>query len=276
MGDIVKASVIEMQIANLQTVEECRDMLAKLDYAKSALEAADQFREKSVLYAQCEAFALVRVVEIAGNTDLIPGKYRKLAAEWLASLDEADRAEYVSLCSDGKTIENVYKEIVYKPAQRSALANTVKDCKKQAREQLRNSGAVNVPNIVRAHSHEFPKSMLKEITDGVRSAVRDAGGVGIGGNTGIYIDPDKKSEYVSDAIQTRIEAVARDIEGIADLANRSESKPVFHIRGDGDQLSFVDVTYMILAGTGCVRVSFDTPRAKKRSTSLLRQIAGDV
>lgn len=276
MGDIVKADIIDNELGNLQNEQDVRNMLTKLEMLKDALKAADQFREQSVRFARYEAYALVRAVEISGDTSMIKGKYRKLAAEWLASLDEQEREEYIAMCNDGKTIDNIYRKLIYTPAQRSALGDAVDECKKKAREELRNNGTVNVPNIVREQSQNFPKSMVKEITDGVRNAVRSAGGVGIGGNTGIYIDPDKKSNYVVDAISTRIEAVSRDIEGIADLAKRCESKPVFHIKGDGNQISFMDVTYMILAGIGCASVQFDSSGAKKQSVSILKQIAGDV
>lgn len=276
MSDIVRATILDSELGNLQSEQDVRNMLAKLEMVKDALKAADQFREQSVKFARYEAYALVRAVEISGDTSMIKGKYRKLAAEWLVSLSEDEREEYIAKCDDGKTIDNVYRKLVYLPEQRNALGDVVRDCKKKAREELRQNGAVNVPDIVRNHSQSFPKSMVKDITDGVRNAVRDAGGVGIGGNTGIYIDPDKKSDYVVDAIRTRVEAVSRDIEGIADLAKRCESKPVFHVKGNGAQLSFMDVTYMILAGIGCASVQFDSSGAKKQSVSILKQIAGDV
>lgn len=276
MNKLIKANILDNELGNLQSEQDVRNMLAKLELVKDALKAADQFREQSVKFARYEAYALVRAVEISGDTSLIKGKYRKLAAKWLASLSDEERDEYIDKCNDGKTIDNIYRELVYLPEQRNALGDAVRDCKKKARDELRQNGAVNVPDIVRSQSHKFPKAMVKEITDGVRNAVRDAGGVGIGSNSGIYIDPDKKSAYVSDAIRTRVEAVSRDIEGIADLAKRCESKPVFHIKGSGSQISFMDVTYMILAGVGCALVQFDSPTAKKQSVSILRQIAGDV
>lgn len=276
MSDIVKADLLDNELGSLQSEQDVLDMLAKLEVVKSALKAADQFHEQSIKFARYEAYALIRAIEISGDSSLIKGKYRKLAAEWLVTLNDEERAEFIAMCDNGKTIDNVYREQVFLPEQRSALGDAMNDCKKKAREALRNNGTVNVPDIVRSQSHKFPKSMLKEITDGVRNAVRNAGGVGVGSNSGVYIDPDKKSEYVSDAIRTRIEAVSRDIEGIADLASRCESKPVFHVKGNGAQLSFMDVTYMILAGIGCASVQFDSSGAKKQSVSILKQIAGDI
>lgn len=276
MGTIIKADSLGINIGELNDEQDVINALRQIDAVRELLKAANRFRDESVRFAKYEAYALVRAFEISGDTSLIKGKYRKLAAEWLASMSEADRDVYIAQCEDGKTIDNVYKERVYKPEQRAALGKAVEECKEKAREGLRRDGMVNVPNTVREHSAKFPKSMVKEITDGVRNAVRKSGGVGIGGGTGIYIDPDRKSQYISDAIATRIDAVARDIDGIAELANRCESKPVFHIRGDGSNISYVDVTYMILAGIGCAKVMFDSPKAKKDSVSILKQIAGDV
>lgn len=274
--DIVKVRDPLQGIGFVQDEQDVLDALAKLNMVKEALKQADRFRDESVKFARYEAYALVRAVEISGSAKLIKGKWRKAAAEWLASLSEEERESYVLLCNDGKTIDNVYKEVVALPQQREKLAEAVSTCKTVAREELRKTGMVVVPHIVRSHSAEFPKSMLKEITDGVRAAVRDAGGVGIGDENGTYIDPERESRYVSDAIATRINAVVRDIEGIADLASRCESKPEFHIKGSGKQLSFADVTYIVMAGVGCADVSFDTGNAKKAAVSLIKRIAGDV
>lgn len=272
----MKADAFYTELGEATTKQDIQQMFAKLKVVKDALDAADMFREQSVKYAKYEAYALVRAVEISGDTSLIKGKWRKLTAEWLASLPEDERETYIEKCSDGKTIDNIYRELIYTPQQRSALGAAVVECKDEARRKLKENGVVSVPDIVSKHAHKFPRAMAREITDGVRNAIRNAGGVGIGDNAGTYIDPDKKSAYVSDAIAVRIDAVARDIESIADLAQRAESKPVFHIKGNGSQISFTDVTYMILAGVGCAKVHFDSARARREALALLRQVVGEI
>lgn len=264
------------EIGDATTERDVKAALFKVETVKEALKAADMFREKSVMFARYEAYALVRAVEVCRNTDCIKGKYRKLAAEWLYGLGEADRDKYIAMCEDGKTIDNVYRCEVYKPMQRSALADAVIQCKDKARSMLRADGIVSVPSVVNEYANDFPRAMRKEIVDGVREAVRNAGGVGIGDERGTYIAPEKHSTYVSDAIATRISAVSRDIESICELSGKCESKPTFHIKGNGSQISFVDVVYLILSGLGCARVVFDTPNAKKNSVRILKQIAGDV
>jgi len=273
---IMTADAILVNIGDATSKQEILDVLAQLNMVKEALKAADRFREESVKFARYEAYALVRVMEISGDSSLIKGKWRKATAEWLAGMTQDKRDEYIAMCSDGKTIDNIYRELIAIPQQRNELAQAVAECKSIARKELKESGIVVVPRIVREHSNRFPKSMMREITDGVRSAVRDAGGVGIGDDNGTYIDPDKESNYISDAIATRISAVVRDVEGIADLANRCESKPTFYIKGDGTRLSFADVTYLIMAGVGAAEVRFDTGGARKAATAMLRRIAGDV
>lgn len=265
-----------IDIGTLESEQDVLTALAQLSAVKGALEAADRFREESVKFAKYEAYALVRAVEISGDTSLVKGKWRKKAAEWLHGLSDDERDSYIAMCENGKTIDNVYRDKVFKPEQRSALGAAVEECKQAARTQLYKDGMVVVPDVVCKYSTQFPRAMVKEITDGVRDAVRRAGGVGIGDQIGTYINPDKKSQYIADAIETRVEAVARDVESIADLASRCESKPTFHVKGDGKSLSFVDVTYLILAGIGCAYVEFDSPGAKKNSVSVLRQIAGDL
>lgn len=276
MNEIMKADAFLERVGDSTSESDVKRFLAELEAVKAALNAADRFRAESVKYAVYEAYALVRAFEISGDTHLIKGKYRKLAAEWLAGLSESERTKYIAMCKNGKTIDNVYKSMVYTPAQKDALANVVHTCKAEARNQLRDTGAVSVHSIVKKYQSSFPRSMVKDITDGVRDAVRHAGGVGLGDGNSTYVDPDKNSRYVSDAIATRIEAVARDIESIADLAERAESKPTFRIRGDGNELGFVDITCIILAGVGCAELQFESYAARKNSCSIIKQIVGDV
>jgi hypothetical protein len=276
MNEIMKADAFLQKVGDSTSISDVKRFLAELEAVKAALCAADRFRTESVKYAMYEAYALIRAFEISGDAHLIKGKYRKLAAEWLAGLSESERAEYIAMCENGKTIDNVYKSMIYTPAQRDALANAVNICKTEARNQLRDTGAVSIHSIIKKHQNRFPRSMVKDITDGVRDAVRRAGGVGLGDGNSTYVNPDKDSRYVSDAIATRIEAVARDIESIADLAERAESKPTFRIKGDGNELGFIDITCIILAGVGCAKLQFDSYDAKKNSCSIIRQIVGDV
>lgn len=279
-GAIARASIddsaIVRAIGAVENELEAKAMLAKLSVLKDALEAADMFRGESVRYARLEAYALVRVVEICGDARSVKGKWRRLAAEWLAGMAEDERERYVNMCDDGQTIDNIYRLEVAIPEQRNALSDALLECKRDARSELKDKGMVSVPKIVRGYGNKFPRSMLAELTDGVRASVRDAGGVGIGDGNGTYILPDKRSRHVTDAVATRISAVVRDIESIADLASRCESKPTFTIKGDGEQLSFADITCLILSGVGCVSVEFDTAAARKASKALLRQVVGDI
>lgn len=263
-------------IDSIDSEEDIVNAFAKLKMVEEALKAADKFREESVKFAMYEAHALVRAVEISGDTHLIKGKWRKKAAWWLVCMDDCERMGFIAKCTDGMTIDNVYKKYVYEPEMRDALDVAVTECKQLAVKKLKSDGMVVVPDIVRSRSHEFPRSMLKEITDGVRDTVRKHGGVGIGDDNGTYVDTNSNNMYIGDAIATRITAVARDIESLADLAGRCESKPMHIVKGNGDQLSFVDVTYMILAGVGCADIRFDSKQARKSSVSLMQSVFGDL
>jgi hypothetical protein len=273
---IARADDLRFELGDNASEQDVRAALAKIEVVREALKAADMFRDQSVKFAKYEAYALVRAYEITGDSTIIKGKWRRLAAEWLANMSIQERDKYIELCSDGKTIDNVYKELVALPEQRNAVAMTVEKCKKDAREQLLENGMVSVTNIVARHSDSIPRSMRRDITDGVRKYVMKAGGVGIGDSNGTYIDPDSNNRYVGDAVATRIDAVVRDIESIADLVKRCQSKPNFAIKGNGSSISFADVTYMILAGVGCASVSFDSSEAKRSAVAILRQVAGDI
>ena len=274
--DIVR-SIGDIDMGSMEGEEDVLRAFSQLKVVEEALKAADRFRAESVKFAMYEAHALVRAVEICGDARLVKGKWRKMAAEWLAGLDESERMRFIAECKNGMTIDVVYKKLVHEPNTRRALDSAVTECKQLAVERLKQDGVVVVPEIVRTRSHEFPRSMVKEITDGVRDVVRKHGGVGIGDDNGTYVDTESNSAYIGDAISTRITAVSRDIESLADLAARCESKPTYVIKGDGTRLGFCDITYIILAGVGCANVRFASAKAKKEAESLIRQVVrGDA
>lgn len=268
----IARSIGDLDITSLKNEEDVSNALKQLKIVEAALKAADRFRSESVKFAMWEAHALVRAVELCGDTHLIEGKWRRMAAEWLYGLDEKTRVEFIAECKNGMTIDVVYKRMVYEPEARKALDSAVTECKQLAVEKLKKDGLVIVPEIVQTHSKKFPRSMRHEITDGVRNAVRRHGGVGIGDDNGTYVDPESNSKHIGDAMATRITAVARDIESLADLAERCESKPTYVVKGDGTRLGFCDITYIILAGVGCANVIFANTAAKKEAESLMRQI----
>ena len=270
----VEATLGDMGV--IRDEEELREYMSRLRYVKDVLEAADMFRKESVRFAQYEAYALIRAVEIAGNADLVKGKYRKMAAEWLCGLSDDERQEAIGLCVDGKTIDNVFKETVYNPRQRLELSSAIKSCKEEAQSELKDKGIVIIPNVVRKYQNKFPRSMVRDITNGVREAVRGSGGVGLGDSNGTYVDPDRESYRVKCAITTRIDAIVRDMESVVDLVDRCRSKPVFTICSDGDELGFTDITYLIMAGVGCVNVKFDNGKSRKCAIKILRQVVGDI
>lgn len=274
-SELAKFAAFTEELGDAESELDVKSFLSKLKGIRAVLEAANKFREQSVKYAQYEAYALIRAFEVCGDTHLIEGgKYRKLAAEWLAGLSDDDRLKYIAMCKNGKTIDNVYKSQVYTPEQRNALASAVHDCKKEARDQLRETGVVVIRDVVMKYESSFPKSMVKDIANGVRHAVLDAGGTGLGDGT--FIDPDKRSRDISSAIANKIDAVVNDISCIADLSQRAESKPIFCIRGNGKKLGMLDITYIILAGIGCAELKFDSYEAKKNACSIIYQIVGDV
>lgn len=276
MADIVKSESAFPDFGNIETEQDIKIALAQLHSIKEMLEAADRFREESIKFARYEAYVLVRAVEVSGDSHLIKGKWRRQAAEWLVGLTESERKSYISMCSEGKTIDHVYRKMVVEPRLKNELGKAVEECKAKAKLELKETGVVSVQQIVRKRSSEFPRSMLSDITYGVRKAVLKSGGVGIGDESGTYINPDVHSNYISNAIAMRISAISRDIESVADLAGRSTSKPSFNIKGDGNSLTFTEVTYLMLSGIGCAKVSFSSREARDNCAAILKQIVGGI
>ena len=276
-NDIIITDKLLSAIHSSESMEEIEHLLTQIQAYKAAAQAADEFRHQSVLFAKYEAMALIRVVEIGhGDLSVIKGKWRKAAALWLFGLSQEEREKAIAGCDNGLTIDNYYRKNVVIPDQKRELANAIVDCKNKAKQQLRDKGIVSVSSIAAEVSHKFPRAMRHEVTEGIREAVRKSGGVGIGDESGYYVDPDKKSEYVGAAIKTRVLSIAKDMESIVDLAERCQSKPTLPIKGDGKSLSYAEIVYITMACLGCASLQFKTSNARRYAKQIMVQILNEV
>ena len=214
-------NVLVNQIHECESIEDAVRFVRQIAALKTALEAVDQFREKSVLYARLEAEALVRVCELGGASK-IKGK-RRHVAEWLYGLSESEREKYIAMCADGLDIVWVYKREI---EDEQKLSNTLDSLIQQRGwliEDLHEVGMVNMTDYANeVRRSGITEAVARDIIDGTRDKLRKAGGVGIG-DEGVYVLPSvaRNSEEVKKAILLRFESIRRDMQRIAEIHKAS-------------------------------------------------------
>lgn len=251
-------------LEQVQDVDQMRKVFAQLSVLKAALEAADQFRQASVHYAQLEAYALIRAVEL--NDGYVPkeikGNYRKAAARWLYEMPDSERSTYIDMCTDGLTIDQVYKREIVVPEQERAKehekvrqSQLLKSASKEAVEQLNRTGMVKLTKISERHFRTLDDNVRNAFVDKVRDDIRRHDGCGLGDGDGTYISISNKHinsqdfEDVHDAIEQRIQKIADMFERVAEIIAKCERKPMFEITvpEDEDSLTFSDFAKLVFA-----------------------------
>lgn len=214
------------EINNIKTVEDIAAYIKRIDALKVALESIDRFREQSVKYAQLEAYALIRAVEL-GGAKKIQARHRK-TAEWLASLSEEERTRYISMCADGLTIDNIYKREV----GAKQFVDEVKDAADREKDKmlvdLSIHGVADLSKSFESIREKCGKqnaSLANDVIDGIRNRLRHAGAVSIGKNTSVYVMPKyENQEAIKRAIVLRWKGVQEDINRIREIMGYTNAK----------------------------------------------------
>lgn len=207
-------------IPDLETAKLC---LARLSGYQKALEEADRFFSMAVAFAELEAAALIRVMELSdGNRRLIRGE-RGEAAYWLYRMSESERKEAIQMCKDGLTLTQVWRrEVKYK----GGIPPTPKEKKIQARKQeyiyeAEKNGVVDISEFSLGDDshHQWERYLWEDAKQGLRRSLLKSGFVGVGNRMQIYVNPAQSSEdQVRMAIITRLESIKNDIENVHQIA----------------------------------------------------------
>ncbi len=229
-----ESSVLLNQIRDAFDIEQVKKMIKQLDAIKIALEAIDRFHEKSVIYAQLEAEAFVRLIELGGIKEL--RGYKRKTAEWLCSMAADERSSVIAKCKDGITITALYKSENPSYCQKNDEEKK-KDLIKMERDIIEESveskkpvdlfafsEAVRVSHKDRSvYDAAYAISRSDTAVDEVRHYLRENGYVGVGSKTGKYFPAKKeyKNEIVK-AIRQRFRSILCDIYSLRSIANRSE------------------------------------------------------
>lgn len=216
--------IIDM-IRNQNDLDDMLQMVRKISALKAALDAVDQFRLQSVMYAKMAAEALVRVVELGGLQKL--KREQRKVAEWLYSLESFDREKYISMCTDGLIIEQIYKREILRPEKITKAIENIKERRDEIVCDLKEEGIVDLTdyfNDVRRTLGDN-SSLAEDIIDGTRKRMRAAGGVGIGEEKRTYVMPTKgNQEAIKKAILLRWNSLIHDFESIKNIAASSGVK----------------------------------------------------
>lgn len=256
--------------------EEMKMIFIKLAGLESALRAADLFYEASIKYAELEARALIRAVELSnGEIPKLAGKNKLLRAEaavWLYNKTEEERNEIILQCQNGKTIAAIYKELT-EPSLDETIVEIKEEIKKEIDENLEKTGTcqLNTQSIENKLS-KIPKKIRSDIRDGLRKYLLDKGSVGLNDNQGTYIIPTKKTDKVHEALKARINSIGQDFESFLSIASRCERKPHFHISLKGTQRAFGQ-DYMLLLAAYYKAIEIDAaPHATHEIKNTIKDI----
>ena len=216
------------EIRNMGSVEEGLQYLKKLKVLEQALRSVDAFYDQSVKYARLHAAALIKVVELGGLSSLT-GNARK-TADWLYELDEKERNIFISMCSDGATIIYIWKKYVDEPKRNKDQFELLEEIKKQAVNEVIEKGIIDIKPYQEEIRRIAPKSIATDIDNGMRIRMRDAGAIGVGYDSGIYVMPmvteeqqkySKQSEYISKACHTRYKSICDDIAKLREIIQKT-------------------------------------------------------
>lgn len=214
------------EIERIDDVDVCIQKIKQILALKIALESVDRFREQSVKYAQLEAAALIRVVELGGISQLT--KRLRNTAEWLFDMSDEDRASYIAMCSDGATIDNLYMREVGDPIKLAERIRGAEAVRKDALCEVKENGIVELSEysdrIRKALGREH-KQTADDMIDGMRRHLLRGGAVGVGDGSCVFVMPmPENEEAVKEAIIARFKSVCHDMQSIKEISKKSGVK----------------------------------------------------
>lgn len=234
------------QIKNISAIDEIIAYIKKIDALKVALEAVDTFRQQSIMYAKLEANALIRAVELGGLNKL--KGYHKATAEWLYGLNDIEKEKYISMCEHGLTIDNVYKREVSDIKKLDKNIEQIKYERNCLIQECKKNGIIEInsfSDMVKDKLKYDKREIAEDIIDGTRKRLRDAGAVGIGNDSGIYVMPrPENSDEIKKAILLRYNSIIDDFERIREILKTSKIKMSYKDFDNGSHFSYISHSYV--------------------------------
>lgn len=221
MGELEQSNITLTAIQQEVNLKRCLTYIKQIDALKTALDSVNKFHENAIKYARLEAAALMRVVELGGIGNL-RGTHRHTAL-WLSGLSATERNEYIKMCEEGLTIDQVYKREVESELKAREGIERARDIKEFAIEDLKEKGIVDLSYYSKELRKHFLPDIANDLIDGVRNALLEAGGVGAGDSIYVAVKPENTSEIVK-ALKIRYENLINVIESMKEIAEAANLK----------------------------------------------------
>ena len=207
-------------IEDLKTAKMC---VAKLAGFQKALEEADRFFSMAVEFAELEAAALIRVMELTGGDAKVIRGERGNAALWLYRMTEKQRKETIEMCREGLTLTQVWRrEVKYKDGvPLSPKEKKIQERKQEYIAEAEEMGVVDISDFSLGEDshHQITRYLWEDAKQGLRRTLLRSGYVGVGNHLQIYVNPARSSEdQVRMAIKTRLESIINDINSVSEIA----------------------------------------------------------
>ena len=213
---------------SLDTIKNTDDLDALLKAVTAIKDAekvyihAKMYRDKAIAYAQLEAAALVRVVDLGGVEKLKKGKLRD-AAIWLSKMRESERDHYIRMCQNGMTIDNIYWKIVGKDAEKQVYRDFGYEQRDRLIDELKQTGKVDIGDYSTVMYKKLGAKEGKDIVNGTRIALRDAGGLCIEEGSHVYIKDDSKDkEGIKDCARVRARSIRIDFYRLLEVLQKNK------------------------------------------------------
>lgn len=257
---IRETDVLTERIQCAQCVDELLSIVAQLSGVKEVLKKQKVFKEYAIKYAQLEAAALIKIVELGGENSL--KGYEKKVAIWLASLDATKRSEVIQKCEYGYTIRSVWEKEVLPAEKEHEFVDDVAYMTKRLVKDLKRNGIVNTADFRDYVQERIPDTVASKretasaLIDGCRNVLLKNGAVGVGNFSGLYVIPTKdKNEHVKEAIKTRLLSIKNDVRCASDLiANGGFCIEEFFSDGPQDDGAFIAV--LLSSGAAIEKMHF--------------------
>ena len=277
MNEIAKQTHNLLDIVSNYSEAEMKKVFAQISALKAALEEADMFYEASVQFAQLEAYALIRAVELSnGKKPLLTGKNkaeRALAAVWLYKMTEKERRETIFKCQDGKTILAIYKEEHYQ-SKDDKIAKLKKEIVAEITDDLKLDGICHI-NKYENDLKKLNPEIKQDIRNGIRNTLLLQGAVGLNDKKGTYIIPERQENQIYDALEARFRSLDFDFASLLSLSEKCKMKPTFRIGYGTQHIQTTDILYVLAAHRKSINLSF-TPYAKKQMLEFLNTLYMEV
>ncbi len=211
-------------IQQMTTVEEVLEELRKIKGLKEVLKSLGTFKQQSIKFAKLHAETLIRVVEL-GGIDELQGVARKVA-QWLYDCTWEEREQYIDMCEEGMTIENVWKREVKDVQQMNYAINSANEGRKEVINTVKKEGIVDITEYIEnVYKLISEKDLARDLVDGTRNRLKTSGAIGVGDDSHLYVMPNSGNKAeIKRALIMRYESICNDFNKISEICAISKVK----------------------------------------------------